>query len=475
MPVTFPLPTSDVTGGTVRYLGYWIFSFIGGHNSALAQGSYSQIDTKITVTTATNTVKVGCFGGSTQPFDVYLDGVLQTRPTLSGSGAWVTDQTILTNIAVGSHNITLKSLTATLYFDTDYGLQVSDAAATIAAPDNFGANYPVQSAPLSTNARFEGGWVPFDGLNYPSNKFYGTNFVDASIKFRTDASQIRAFVYAGSGKYVVYQDGVQIVAPTVVTGASTMNLLTLASGLDTTTVHEYEIRTVTGPGFCFYFTSLMLVGGAGLATTAYAVRGNYMVLGDSITQANVESNDSRLGYVFKFSQNKNVAVVNGGTAGYKSADLVGNMAVYTAFAAGFIQSWSVLIGTNDITGGISTATFQTNLTSIVNSLKTQYPAATGNLIKILPRNDAFDPATVASFNSVVATVATNTGVSLRDLTTGPGGTFTKSGTGDLYDTVHPSQTGHTKLALNLAPLLIPNALLFRRGFGIRRGFRSLHS
>jgi len=474
------LPTSDVTGGTVRYSGSWTWGNIGGHNYALLNGDGSAIDTKLLTGSGTNTLKVTIFSsGSSTPIDVYFDGVVQTRPNIGTTGSWHADVLIASNIPVGT-NITIKGVAGlgTFYIDTDYALQITDGTApTLGPPSNFGPQYDPQASPFTANSRREGGFQNYNGLTY--NFFDGPN-IDMSLRFYSDATSIRTWslISAGGGTYEVLQDGVQIVAPTAFP-ATPVNTgwLTLASGLSGT--HEYEIHVsnVGGNGHYLTFYRLMLVGGSsGLVTHSYPARDQYMFLGDSITQASINPSfpDSRNGYVYKFGQTGGVGVVNGGVNSRTSADVLYTLThagyPYLGLGSTYLKAWAVLIGTNDISTSVSTATYQANITGIINALQTAYPSAVGYIIKILPRNDAFS-SSVGTYNAVLPAAISGAtsggaGVSLIDISMGFNpATMT-------YDTsLHPTPAGYTILSANLVSTIFPSTI-FRRSNGGRAGSRS---
>jgi len=459
---TFPLPTSDVTGATIRYLGKWAWGNIGVHNYALLQGDKSRIDTKVTAGSGTNTLQVTIYSNTgTQPIDVLFNGVLQTRPTLSSAGAWLVT-TIATNIPVGT-NVTLQGVTgATFYLDTDYGLQITDGTTPVlSAPDNFGTIYNVNSGTFPTYSRREGGFVPFSGIGYT---FYDGTNIDMSLRFTTNATAIYGWIYGGAGSCVLVQDGTTVIGSTLTFPSDgRTSLFAFGTGLSGT--HDYEIHIINGTagGHLLTLTDLMLVGGT-LSTTTYAARDQYGFWGDSITQGDIGTGgDSRQGFVAKFGQTNNVGVVNAGHNSWTTANLLydltnspptppHNMGLGTSYFKRLI----VMIGVNDIATSVSTATYQANYTSCLNALIAAYPTTRIGVCQILPftgGNSTLRPNYNAVLPAAIAACTNPANVDLFDISTGPGGTYTAAG--DTTDGIHPSSAGCTKIGANLIALLVP--------------------
>lgn len=464
---TFAIPATDSTAANVRLSeptgGWQNVGSVGGHTAILTNGSSCQIDTNITFATGVNTVQMTVFGFSTQPFDIYLDGVLQTRPTLSGTGAWVV-VTILTNVTGAAHDITLKAIIGgTFYVDIVYGFNVTDVSPTIAPPSGFGPNYNLQASPFTSNSRTEGGFVSFSGggLNY--NWLDGPN-MDMALSFTTDATSIKGwlFLLASATTVQIYQDGSPLGSPLnmpLSTASVQCQFVTFASGLSGS--HNYEIHVVNGTvvgAHLFMLTSLMLVGGTGLITHTYPARDQYLFVGDSITQATVQTGSSLIGYPYKLGQTNSVGVINGGHNSYKSSDIVTELAggLYLNYGSTYLKSWCLLIGTNDAATSVSTATFQSNMTSIMNSFQTAYGTTHGYVFQILPTTGY----SVTAYNNVLAAAvaATTTGgtnITIVSIVTGPGGTFVAAT--DTADGIHPTAAGYNKLAPNIAAQIISAA------------------
>jgi lysophospholipase L1-like esterase len=108
---------------------------------------------------------------------------------------------------------------------------------------------------------------------------------------------------------------------------------------------------------------------------------------------------------------------------------------------------TILLGTNDIAQSVSTATYQANLETLIDNIRNS--SQTGQckivLLTVLWRPDF--AATVPTFNAIVQQVATNKNVSVCD-------TYPAFNTaGDLSDGVHPTDSGHSKVANILIPYL----------------------
>jgi lysophospholipase L1-like esterase len=480
-PVTFAFPTTDVAGANLRLSGLWTVGSAGGHNLIRGDGAQSQIDTKVTLTSSTNTISVTTFQLGSSIL-VSVDGGAFSPVSVPNTGTWGV-VAISTNLSAGAHNITMQAIGA-MNFDTDYGFTVVDTSPSLSPPDNFGSYYSVQSAPWLTHSRMEGGWYPHSISGYPSGSAYQCDNNNASIQFRTNASQIRIWGYCIANSYDLYRDGVKILGPYTIGDQGNQNkwqLMTIASGLDTSTVHEYQFVGANASQYAGLCTQVMLVGGSGLSTAAtYPARDQSAFLGDSITFGTAgTAGDSPLAYVYKFGLDENNGVVNFGHGGWTSADVLTNIANFTALGSTYLKRWFLLIGVNDLLfppgGMIDANAYATRVTSIVSAMNTAYPGAHGYLINILPVASTYSAntssANITSFNAKLPAIAAGaTNVSVIDISTGPGGTYNPNTVS--VDGLHPNTAGYAIITPNLEALVFPPAPIFRRGSGGRAGSRS---
>lgn len=102
---------------------------------------------------------------------------------------------------------------------------------------------------------------------------------------------------------------------------------------------------------------------------------------------------------------------------------------------------TIMIGTNDVSQSVSTATYQTNLQNIINDVKNHKSVGQCQIVlmTLIFRTDTFY-AQNPSFNTVINTVASTNNIPVVDMST------VISSSADMFDAYHPNDSGHLKIA-----------------------------
>lgn len=395
-------------------------------------------------------------------------GAPQTLTPNNADGSY----TLLTGGTDTAHTVTLHTPgSAGWYVSTVNAVQVSGAAPAISVtPALAGTAYKVLDTTFAANSRVEGGYVPQSYGASPSLLI--ALWQDAKITFKAKCTTITIWTYQVGQLFNFVVDGVAG-TPVTLPSNSTYGWVTLAAGLDATTVHEYDIVSTTlWTGASSYIDAVILGGGTGLVTNSYVARPTVAFYGDSITDGYILSPafTSAWAYVAaqalqrqNYNRGINASPVYGsGTAGEaRTTDITGISPAPTDVV--------ILYGTNDIAGSVTQSQFTTAFTAMLTSLRSGLPSANLWCLGILPRADAHvgQPAT---YNGYMQTAITNAAVGAIYIDTS---TWINTGTDLSPDNLHPNLSGNAKIATKVIAFLQP--AVARRSQSPRIGTRTARS
>jgi len=240
-------------------------SAVGGHNARAILGSSGTLDL---VATGTQLEIQIYTTNATTPFQISVDGGafadLANAP--ANTWNWVT---VFTGLGDAAHTATIRRKTGDVYFDRDDCVRVTGGAPAISAPAGFGTQYQLRGT-LGSYILMETGWVAAvnSGVNdYIAGASVGGDYPwsDVSIRFRATIETLKLWTYRKAGKVLLYIDGV---AQSVITfsNLSLWGWETIATGLDSTTEHEYTIYFVK-PNTSSYHLVAWLMGSEGRGST----------------------------------------------------------------------------------------------------------------------------------------------------------------------------------------------------------------
>lgn len=204
--------------------------------------------------------------------------------------------------------------------------------------------------------------------------------LDGSLSFRFSGTDVAALVPGRAVAYCAVVDG-QVFAPATAPSANgDIAWLTLASGLPAGP-HDVQVFGVFSGDYKPVLYAVRGTGGAATLSPPVA-RKKALFGGDSLSNsinAGVTRPDSTTGFCFRLSAEMRLSAVNLGNPGYTTAQERAVMQAYcAAVAAGTADApdlINVLLGHNDITTGVSVASWTAEMTGLLSDLTTAFPSA----------------------------------------------------------------------------------------------------
>lgn len=441
-------------------------SLIGGRNAKQCLGQNSEIDFRFTGTLLT----MLCNYAASVTMQVSVDGgAFVTIP--NNAGAW-SSVTVATGLTDTQHTCTVQhsgGTQANFYIDTDSSFTVTGAVPALTTPDPavFGpVTYLTQTpAPFA----IEGGWTNSNLAGYSSPPSLQTIWEDSSIRFRAKIGTFKLWVAQNGGKYQLQVDGKDVGAAVADVSAFPYGWITLGSGLDVTTEHEYGVSvSYVTSGLAFLY-AVMTIGGTGINQAySFAPRQAVACYGDSITLGtNGTGNDSGLAFPHKLGLQRSSNLFNKGMGGSTVKQFgsgvpavttgAGEATTRTPDITGITPAPAyciVLYGTNDLAqvGGAETSVqFQTSYQAMMNALVTGLPNTKFFCLGILPRKD-FLAAARAPWTAAIQAVVTALANMKVVFVATEGWIDDSAASPDLYDSVHPNATGYAKVVTRLLGL-----------------------
>ncbi|WP_328993516.1 GDSL-type esterase/lipase family protein [Kribbella sp. NBC_01245] len=413
------------------------YSGTGFCNGANAVGAAAQFTVNAT-TSGTATVGIRFASGTTtaRPADVIVNGSRVSATTFEGTGTWSSwsTKTLAVQVNAGSNTIGLSPTTAAGLPNVDY---VEFEVTAGGSPGTGRLDDP--------NLQYYGRW------NRSNSSFYTMGWAGGYVDARFTGSSIG--VRQRNAIDLFYSiDGGSLRWRRNVSGN-----VTLATGLATGS-HSvrigYRERAGSYNGDAG-FGGLILAGGG---QTAPVARPQNLVefIGDSITVGQPNADRPFVAYPWRAGEALGAGhtqVAEGGAC-LVSRDCVGMMDWFRrSTSRATTDDWNfstyqatgvvINLGTNDVGHGVSAAQFQQGYVVLLERVRRAYPNA--HIFAMQTFRNRYVPETR---NAVAArTAAGDSKVHFVD-TTGWINTTT-----DLVDAVHPSPTGHAKIAQRLAPIL----------------------
>jgi lysophospholipase L1-like esterase len=476
MDNAFNAPTSTTTStahfstsdGHVYLLGGFTAGQYQGHNDQ-GQTGFGRLDTVVVGSSAN-------FQAFIVPGALVSITVDDVEHTFDHSSTGFQFVPLFDGLSDGPHHVIISCATSgQLFFDSDNTLQVSGASPALMSPGFAGPQghaqfLPVLQAPFSNHAALDGSpqLLPAYGAIWsPAATGVGTG---AGVRFSAAVTDISYWTNNNSdnlSRFVVYRDGVQIAGPTdpiAQQPAGVWNVQPIATGLDATTSHEYEIIPID-PGGYVQLGGVILGGGTGLDTSVVEpARPSWAFVGDTITNGTASlttdnlRGDVRQTDAWMLTRMNGVSPIIIGTAGASMhAFAVNNPQQITALnpAPDIVF---VRFGVDDLFQNVPVATFQTDYATYLNELLAGLPVTTKIFAEgVLPLS-AFPPGTIAAYNQAMQTAVDATlNARVRYVDTAgwydPAVDTNSQGT---PDGVHPSATGYLKMLNREIPLVSPS-------------------
>lgn len=231
----------------------------------------------------------------------------------SPAGATIT-QSVFSSLSDTGHTVRLLNPQGNQYLNRDDFFLVSGSNPSISA--HLTAPIPINLYAPPSYVRVDGSWFP---VNNSGVLILASIGIMGEVQFRAKISELRvysplgninaAFILVIDGAYQPYSSQVFPMVPR--TGD---NILTLATGLDNTTYHDYIIQSVHT---ATYLTQLLIDPTDVIDTTPIPARKRIMVSGDSISMGVGSSggNDPRLLWAWRFAQHLGLSLALDGESG----------------------------------------------------------------------------------------------------------------------------------------------------------------
>jgi lysophospholipase L1-like esterase len=403
--------TFNATDAHISWVGYY----------RQASGNRLLIDSELAyfAFTATGTDLTLAYDGLVPDanFDLEVDGVT-TTPTLSdGSNKTLT---LFSGLSDTAHTVKITRKTwFGAYFHVTNLLSLTGTAPALSYYTAHGPTYRV--ADVATYMAVDGTMAT---SQYTADSG-GSNQVRATlpygqIRFRASCTGIKIWAYSSTGiKFTYLKDGVDQLAgtPVVCGNDNVYKLITLASGLDSSTEHEYTVVAVGTAATLVY--QVMTVGGTANQTTLAALP-MWAYYGDSITIGYVDGGNTSPGLAWPFliDQNQGVAGINLGipstSVWYNVSDPQGttlrdNAGEHrTAQVTGLATAPARVViayGINDCQqshGTESAATFQASYTNMLTLIRAGLPSARIDCLGTLNTTSSPASSNRAVFNAAIS-------------------------------------------------------------------------
>lgn len=507
----FATLTFSTSNTAVVWGGSFTDTTVGGRNAR--QMTSAQQEFRLDVTG--NQLDLGYYSTtSTSLLDVWIDGTLQTRPTLVAATWSILSLNLVTDAL---HHIVIKNngtaSAQTVYIDrtTNQMGTVTGAAPAVSIPSGFSQNI-YQCSTNSTVIRHDGG---------ASNQGIGGNTsfqgLEISVRWRvlSGTTSCKAYVDLGSGnsdpsstseRLIWWIDGVEqsgsLTLTSTANGYTNVNStaspgwgwVTL-SGLDGA-AHEITLNTgsknSTSPGTGQSGIFQIMTVGNTLDVTTFAVKDMACVFGDSIAAGWAGTDNNRFGaFLHRFVVSHNLAKRNEGIGGTTCRQFPGGASSYDANSAQVratstilplspAPKWVIIVtGYNDaaqVAGAETAAQFRSGYDAMLTALNGM--TGTKFLCVTIPPVDssAAGFSRRSSFNTeIIGSVAAmgNTD-KFRIVDTDLATTFNAASGADTKDGIHPNNSGYGKLMVPLEAAYNGSTAKARRRPGSpRTGTRAL--
>lgn len=177
----------------------------------------------------------------------------------------------------------------------------------------------------------------------------------------------------------------------------------------------------------------------------------HLAIGDSITNGTGASTYDK-SYIYQTRQGllnsgKKHQMIRASFGGITSGGMLSNNKYKVLGGMCDPDLVTILLGTNDISQSVTTATFQANLEKLIDDIRNNSQVGQCKIVLLTITWRPDFASTIPTYNDIVRQVATNKNVLVCDIFPA----FNTSG--DLSDGVHPNDSGHQKIANILNPFL----------------------
>ncbi len=432
----FTLPNTNVL-----LSGEWEDVVAGGRAASRMLGVNGRLDT---VVVGTDLSLNGLIGSGTL-LETSVDGGSFLPLTLV-YGAWAAFP-IFSGLADAAHAVTVRHAGGNRdwYLDRAQALEVAGVAPALQSPDGFGAITGLNNAAI----RAEGGWFPSAVAGYENPPCHVSQFPDAAIRFRSDATSLKLWAFLNGRRYRLSRDGEEI-ADVADTGAGLWDWLSMAENLDGDP-HDYALWISYCGSDTAYAHAVMTIGGDILAAS-FPSRRKIAFLGDSVTRGDT-LNGAAPDWVYILSTRLGLEVFNLGRNGsavisHAAGDLAGEtperVAEVTACAP---VECVIAYGVVDMLNGSGEADFEAAYRVMITRIRAVLPSVRLHCLGI-QANTQNTPAARAEFNSAIQSALAGISNAYYHDTEMWLNTST-----DLADGLHPNMAGHARIAENVEGFL----------------------
>jgi hypothetical protein len=412
--------TATAADAAILTLGYFQVTTVFGRSMKI----WSTVDALMRFAFSGSQVEVLCVafdgGGIAKPS---IDGAARGSISFGAAQTWT--WVPIASVTDAAHTMNLNASGTIAGVDATGGqaiFRVLGATPSITRETGLAGTPTLLDGTASPYVRINSGLPSGTASNYPTMRF--AQWSDGKIKFRAKCNTIRLWGLMGAAsRFAVSVDGVAGSTATYPNPSGTDGtyfLGTIATGLDDSAYHEYEINTVYNFGTTFLYEVLASSATGGdidFTTPPAAYPSNALLIaGDSIGAGTVLS-DGRLAYGQKLAAAAGLDIANRAISGTTEHNFVGaSQGSYTTSSlearvhADVTLSYGAPVtlyldqdGTNDLSLMVSPnqpagatvltpSAFQTSVYNVWNDVLTTFPTARIWLMGILERSDGNNSA-----------------------------------------------------------------------------------
>lgn len=454
---TIPVTAYASSNALLKSIGYFVQFTSSNRNRSTCPGSFHWA----VGATGTDMAIVGIPTTAISTINI-IDGAAAANSNYTGFVAnTYTAMPVFSGLSDALHSVDSQVITG-IFLDmgtgatTNGSILVAGASPAISAPSgNWGTAYSLDSAPFTTYG-VRDAWPIGDGFTFGGHNI--KSLVNGqSLRFASDSSFITIYGKAVGQKFELYCDGASVGTVTIPSAATFYTRQELFTGLNTASVHEYELiaysPTVFSTGPATYIIGYLELGGVGIASVAHTARPIISWYGDSIIAGTLmPTTDSRDISHWQVCRAIGKTSGNLGNSGQ-------NVSVYLKNNTSQIYATSVAVvcngGINDLTASVNVATFQSDYGIMIDNIRARVGAGVPIYCRqILPCPAATTAGTRATYNAAIPASISGK----ADVYTYSTDNWLSSGaSSDCGDTKHPSASGNIKVSNREIPILSATA------------------
>ncbi len=331
---------------------------------------------------------------------------------------------------------------------TNNGGVILVAGATPAVSDHsgqYGDNYWLDSAPFTTYGIIER--TKTTTSTYAGHTSYWIPPTQ-SIRFKSRSNVVALFTSRNNQSYSLYQDGVLVGTAAAGAGGGNFGRIALATSLDTTATHEYQILVHIpdqNNGTADNYAAILELAGAGIEASAVVARDKVATYGDSIAEGSGIT-DFRENAQFLTHNPRGKFAVMVASGGSRVSTYGRDNTANLPSDASEVWCW---YGINDIGGSIPQATFEADYATMLSNIRTRCASAKIYALHPFPATN-YNETTRLQFGARIATALTTSGISNAVVI--PTTNWIPQNTTYLPDGLHPNTAGYAKIANRQIPI-----------------------